>query len=318
MQILIIQTAFIGDVVLATPIIEGLKAQFRDSKIDFLLRKGNESLFDGHPHLREVLAWDKQQQKLKNLWRIVRKVRSAKYDLVINVHRYLSSGMVTVLSGAGHTVGFKSNPCSLFFGQTVAHVMDGRHEVARNLSLIADWVSGEMIRPKLYIDHVRSAIAPFQSQPYITISPGSVWATKQLPKEKWVDFLNHQKHGVVYLLGGPGDVPLCEAIKSQTESENVTVLAGKLSMLESCALMAGAVMNYVNDSAPMHFASAVNAPVTAVYCSTIPRFGFRPLADNSFILQSSEILSCRPCGLHGRAHCPEGHFRCGHTVILVD
>jgi ADP-heptose:LPS heptosyltransferase len=45
--------------------------------------------------------------------------------------------------------------------------------------------------------------------------------------------------------------------------------------------MKDAAMNYVNDSAPMHFASAVNAPVTAVYCSTIPAFGFGPLSDRS-------------------------------------
>jgi heptosyltransferase-2 len=80
-------------------------------------------------------------------------------------------------------------------------------------------------------------------------------------------------------------------------------------------------MNYVNDSAPMHFASSVNAPVTAVYCSTIPAFGFGPLSDISHIVEIQEPLACRPCGLHGRQTCPLGHFNCAkkiHTSQLLN
>ncbi len=91
-------------------------------------------------------------------------------------------------------------------------------------------------------------------------------------------------------------------------------LAGKLSFLSSAALMKGARMNYVNDSAPMHFASAVNAPVTAVYCSTIPSFGYGPLSDRSFIVETPVALHCRPCGLHGHTKCPEGHFHCAVKI----
>jgi len=73
-------------------------------------------------------------------------------------------------------------------------------------------------------------------------------------------------------------------------------------------------MNYLNDSAPMHFASAVNAPVTAVYCSTIPGFGFGPLSDKKFILETKQLLDCRPCGLHGYKACPRGHFHCAWHI----
>jgi heptosyltransferase-2 len=93
-------------------------------------------------------------------------------------------------------------------------------------------------------------------------------------------------------------------------------LAGKLSLLESAALMKEAQMNFTNDSAPLHLASAVNAPVTVVYCSTTPDFGFGPLSDNSVIVQIQEDLSCRPCGLHGRTSCPEVHFKCAVDINL--
>jgi len=87
-----------------------------------------------------------------------------------------------------------------------------------------------------------------------------------------------------------------------------------LSFLQSAALMKNAVMSYVNDSAPMHFASAMNAPVTAVYCSTIPGFGYGPLSDDSHIIETIESLSCRPCGLHGHQTCPEKHFKCARSI----
>jgi heptosyltransferase-2 len=78
--------------------------------------------------------------------------------------------------------------------------------------------------------------------------------------------------------------------------------------------MKKALMNYVNDSAPMHLASAVNAPVTAVYCSTVPAFGFGPLSDNSTIIEAFPEPECRPCGLHGLRQCPLGHFNCAETI----
>jgi heptosyltransferase-2 len=80
--------------------------------------------------------------------------------------------------------------------------------------------------------------------------------------------------------------------------------------------MKDAQMNYVNDSAPMHLAGAVQAPVTAVYCSTLPKFGFAPFLPNGKILETEELLSCRPCGLHGKSSCPEGHFKCATTLKM--
>jgi heptosyltransferase-2 len=79
--------------------------------------------------------------------------------------------------------------------------------------------------------------------------------------------------------------------------------------------MKNAVMNYTNDSAPLHLCSAMNAPVTAVFCSTIPEFGFGPLSDNARVVQSRLELPCKPCGNHGKAACPKGHFNCGEIQL---
>ena len=314
-SILIIQTAFIGDVVLATPVIEKLHEAYPQVSIDFLLRKGNEGLLQRHPYLREVLIWDKKKGKYKQLLSTITKIREKQYDCVINLHRFLNTGIITAFSGAKQTVGFSKNPMSFLFSKKYPHNIgkehESEHEIDRNLSLIRHLYSGSgRCLPKLYPSATDFAKVRHDG-PYVTISPTSVWFTKQYPRDKWVNVIDRINPGTaVFLLGGPPDVLACEQIKNKSNHPQVTVMAGKLSFLESAALMKGAEMNYVNDSAPMHFASAVNAPVTAIYCSTIPAFGFGPLSTNSRIVEYSGILDCRPCGLHGYRACPKGHFKC--------
>jgi ADP-heptose:LPS heptosyltransferase len=316
-KILVIQTAFIGDVVLATGIIEKLHAYFPDASIDLLVRKGNEGLVAGHPFLHEVLVWDKKEGKLRNLVRMGRKIRRTRYDIVINVQRFAATGLLTFFSGAKETIGFDKNPLSRWFTRRIPHIVSTSdaplHEIARNQELIRHLTGGEPARPRLYpsaADHEK--VKGYKNGPYITISPASVWFTKQYPREKWVEFIRRVPGTyTVYLLGGPGDKELCGYIENETRAVD---LSGQFSFLQSAALMRDAYMNYTNDSAPMHFASALNAPVTAIYCSTIPAFGFGPLSDKKFIVEVEEALDCRPCGLHGYKACPLGHFNCAHHI----
>ena len=104
---LVIQTAFIGDVVLATGLIEKLHHYFPDAEIDMLVRKGNEGLLNSHPFLREVLVWDKKTKKYKNLMKLLWKIRGKKYSSVINVQRYAATGLLTGLSGAKERIGLQ-------------------------------------------------------------------------------------------------------------------------------------------------------------------------------------------------------------------
>lgn len=305
--------------VLATPIIEKLRIFFPDAQIDFLLRKGNEGLLTGHPHIHELLVWDKKKNKRKNLFRMLMRIRKNRYDKIINVQRFFATGLLTVFSGAKQTIGFDKNPLSFLFTKKVRHMVGGEqpmHETARNLQLIRDFTDDSDIRPKLYPSPADySFVETWASGKFITISPASVWFTKQFPVSKWIPFIDHIPSGYeIYLLGGPGDRALCKNILESCTRGDLHVLAGDLSYLQSAAFMSRAVMNYVNDSAPLHFASAMNAPVTAVYCSTIPEFGFGPVSDVQNIVEVEEKLSCRPCGLHGYSSCPLGHFKCAMDI----
>ena len=338
---LLIQTAFIGDVILMTALLEYLAHHEPATPVDVLVRRGNEGLLAGHPKVRQVLIWDKKHRKYANLWQLLRQVRATGYGRVVTLQRFASTGFLTAFSGARERVGFAKNPFSRFFTRRVPHIIgDGTHEVARNLALLrsneevrmrneelapADNSSfpipnSSLTKPRLYPSATdEAAVAPYATAgPYICLAPTSVWFTKQYPEEKWLELLAALPASQqVYLLGGPPDVAACERLAAASGRPNVTSLAGKIGLLASAALMRGALMNYVNDSAPMHLCSAVGAPVTAIFCSTVPEFGFGPLSPVSFVVETSEPLDCRPCGLHGHAACPLGHFRCAYGIEVA-
>ncbi len=323
MKILIIQTAFIGDVVLATPVISELRQQYPDASIDVLVRKGNESLLFNNPAIRKVITWDKKNNKILQLVHVIKKIRAENYDILINLQRFFSTGLLTILSGAKQTAGFDKNPCSVFFSKRIKHDIRQEvyeHEITRNLKLAAEFGAKGLKRPVLYPSAEDYAkVTQYQTGKYFCIAPTSVWFTKQVPTDKWKELIfscsKKYPDSKIYLLGGSGDRSNCEEIASQFPTDHVVNLAGSLTFLQTAALMKDARMNFVNDSAPLHFASAMNAPVTVFYCSTIPEFGFGPLSDEGKVIEVTG-LSCRPCGLHGHRKCPRGHFKCAWDLDM--
>jgi heptosyltransferase-2 len=319
-RVLIIQTAFIGDVILATSLVESLHAVYPRMQIDLLCRKGNEGLLAGHPFLGKVWVWDKRGGKYKNWFALLKAVRTERYDLVVNLQRFATMGLFTALSGAKEKIGFSNAPFSFLLSKRLPHrIGDGTHEVERNLSLVQHLCPGKPLKPRLYpSQEAEQSITPYIKEPFMCIAPASVWFTKQFPVEKWIEFLaGCPFEGPIYLLGAPGDTAMAEAIMSGSGDERLQNHCGKWNLLQSAALMKHAAMNYVNDSAPMHLCSSMNAPVTAIFCSTVPEFGFGPLSDHSKIVQTKEKLDCRPCGLHGHKACPKGHFRCARGISSI-
>jgi len=316
-RILIIQTAFLGDVILATPVVSELKRLYPNVKIDFLVKKGNESLLENSPLLHSVLLFDKSKGKWKSIMRLILQFRKTKYDLVINLHRFGSSGILAGLSKGKKRYGFKKNPFSFLFTKKFEHsIGDGTHEVERNLSVIQEFGSEKLVRPELFPSiKDKAKVAAFKNDMYYCLAPASVWFTKQLPQHKWVELINSLPlDSTIYLLGAPGDKDLCTTIIEKSDHQKSVNLCGELSLLQSAELMRTANRNYVNDSGPLHLASSVNAPVTAFFCSTVPDFGFGPLSEDAEIKEVKD-LDCRPCGLHGYKECPKGHFKCGEITV---
>ncbi len=254
---------------------------------------------------------------------IITLVRNNKYDYVINAHRHFSSGLITALANAKNKIGFDKNPLSFLFTQKIKHIIGNKenpkHEIERNIDLIASFTDNQLTKPKLYpSEKDYQETKKYKGEGYVCIAPTSVWFTKQFPAHKWIELIKLLPvETKLYLLGAASDNACCDGLIESSERTTVENLCGKLTLLQSSALMKDAKMNYVNDSAPMHLASAMNAAVTAIYCSTVPEFGFGPLSDDSRVVENELKLDCRPCGLHGFSACPKGHFNCGESIEVT-
>ncbi len=325
-NILIIQTAFIGDTILASHFAKEVKNKYPESNIHFLLRKGNESVIDGLPFIFKTWIWDKNGGKFKNLVKLIFELRKISFEIVFNLHRHTNSGIVTTFVHSPIKVGFKENPLSFFYSHKMKHIIPQKptdnslvelHEIDRNFSLLklvnpnSTKIEDRPFLPIKEVDYQKVKI--FQQRPYFVIAPASVWFTKAWSASKFRELtLELIPHGEVYFLGAPGDFQLCENIRKDI---SLTYnLCGKLSLLESAALMKGALRVFVNDSAPLHLASCVNAKITAIFCSTVPAFGYTPLSEKFKIIDVGNDLSCRPCGLHGHNRCPLGHYECSEGI----
>jgi heptosyltransferase II len=319
-RVLIIQTASIGDVILVTPVIEAVHQHDPDIRIDLLVKQGMENLFRNHPFLNKILLWNKADRKYRNLFRLIINIRKQQYDAVINVQRFFSSGLVTMFSGAKTTAGFSKNPLSAAFTHRIDHNIGDPavHEVDRNSALLKPL--GIVAKPtiKLYpSEEDFNFVNNLKGVPYLCFAPASLWFTKQFPEEKWIELLDKIPHDYkCYLLGSQSDSQMATNIRNKTSHSDVIILTGQLTLLQTAALMKDAIMNYCNDSAPLHLASSVNAPVTAIFCSTVPAFGFGPRSDDARIVETDVALDCRPCGIHGLKKCPESHFKCALTINI--
>jgi heptosyltransferase-2 len=261
--------------------------------------------------ISNLLLFDKKQ-KFSSLFKLIFKIRRVKYDLVVNVNRHFSSGLITAFSGANKKIGFNKNPFSFLFTKSFNHDWN-LNELERNQKLIEGFTDPIPAKPKLYPSESDfSAARDISIKPYLTISPFSVWPTKQLKFEKWIELIDGISSDFeIYLMGAPSDRTKCDIILKQINRINVFNICGKYNILVETAFISLAKMNFVLDSAPMHICSAVNAAQTVIYCSTSPEFGFKPFSDISKIVKTDEHLSCQPCGKHGHKICPKKHFKCG-------
>ena len=145
--------------------------------------------------------------------------------------------------------------------------------------------------------------------------PGSQWATKAWPEGQFAKLLDRLQ-GPVLLMGAPSEHDLCARLAEGRD--NVVNCAGTLSLLGLAAAVGMARGVVANDSAPLHVASAMDTPTVALFASTVPRFGFGPRASRHRVVEPTPELACRPCGMHGRKRCPEGHFRCGWELAVEE
>lgn len=317
-DILIIQTAFLGDLILTLPVIQVLKEKIPCCKITLMCIPDVSNLVVDNPLIDDLIIYDKHNNKSsKYFFSILKEIKSKNFDLLISPHRSFRTTFISVLSRIKNRITFEKSDFSFLYNYIVKYEKN-KHEILRNLDLLKpmDIEVNEIIKPELYIPELsvkkieELLLRNNINGKFICIAPGSVWFTKQFPKEKFVTLINGIQNSVnIFLIGGNKDIETGEFIISNSKNKNIINTIGKLSVLESAELIRRSEVLLTNDSAPLHLGNAVDTKVIAIFGSTIPAFGFYPYGKNDEVIEIKNLY-CRPCGIHGYKVCPEKHFRC--------
>ncbi|MBW6513770.1 MAG: glycosyltransferase family 9 protein [Candidatus Syntrophosphaera sp.] len=314
-RILYLNTAFLGDAILSTPVLRALKNLYPQARLDLVAIPQTASVFSGNPYISQVYTWDKRDpwKRILGLVKLLIRLRKNRYDLALSPHVHFSTTLIMILAGIPVRIGFPRLKGSTH----VVRVAKGMPVVRRNLELLRP-LSGkpfdhqtEMFIPAEGQNQVDEFIKENSLDParLVGIAPGSVWATKRWPSRYYSQVLSGlvAKGFQPVLIGGEDDAGLCGKIITDSQVEAVNA-AGQLSLPGSAWLIKNCRLLITNDSAPLHLANAVQTPVLAIFGPTVKRFGFFPYREGDRVLEMD--LDCRPCGKHGHQRCPRGHFGC--------
>ena len=315
---LVIQTSFLGDVILTTPLIAELA---RRGPVDVLATPIGATALANNPDIRTVIRYDKRgtYASAQGLWQTIKEIRSRRpYEVAYLAQGSFRSGLLAMLTGAKERIGFASSTGRVLYTRQVAYRPE-LHHAERIWSLAmsdcADPPTRDQIRPRLYpSDQERSTVdallrrSATSEVPLIALAPGSAWGTKRWPY--YVDLARRLAEDFrIAIIGSKADIETAREIRNALPDDTVVDGTGTLSLLASAELIGRAQAIVTNDSAPQHLASAMGTPTLSIFGPTVPEFGFGPLAERKAIAGHTG-LSCRPCHRHGPQRCPLGHWRC--------
>lgn len=310
--VLVLQTSFIGDMVLTTPLIEHLAAA---APVDVLAIPSTAPLLANNPSVREVIVYDKRghDSGTAGFIRLARAVGDRNYVRAYFAQGSLRSGALGVAARIPERIGFGTSAGRRFYTRRVPYD-EGIHHARRLLSLATD-ATGLSVRPRVFpgaaeqraVNELLSA-AGYAGETLVALAPGSIWGTKRWPSYAE---LAMRLPARVLVIGGKEDARIATDIVSRAPS--AIDATGKLSLLGSAEAIARCAAIVTNDSAPQHLASAMGTPTVSIFGPTVPEFGFGPLAPRRDVI-GHDGLSCRPCDRHGPQRCPLGHWRCMREI----
>lgn len=330
-NILVINLMHIGDLMLVTPALRTLRANFPGAKITLLADKKLRELVEENPCLDECLLLDKKgaDDGLLPLARFIRGIRRRHFDLVINLHRNERASAIAAFSGAKRIVGYAKPFFSLFFTKVLEnYAMPGTpaektlHQVEAHFRVLREAVGVEniddrgieMLLPeKAWREAERIYAEEFRpGETIIAFNIGASWLTKRWLGEyfaRCADTLLRWGLTVAFF-GGPSDEgPVMECIDAMEEKDSprLHVLTGKVSLGTLAGLLRHCALFLTTDSGPMHVGVAMNLPVVTMFgASPVPTF--YPYDGRSILIKTPE--ECHPCGLHECPRQGEGYMGC--------
>ncbi len=326
---LVVQTSFLGDTVLTTPLLAWLAERTGSEGIDVLVTRSSAPLLANNPAIRDVIVYDKRgaDRGIRAFLTLAGRLRRARYAVAYLAQGSIRSGALAAAARIPVRIGFATSAGRRFYTERVISP-EGEHHASRLLRLGTAAAGAPpperaMLRPHLYpgaterdaVDRLLAQL-PNDERPLIALAPGSVWATKRWPY--YAALARALEPNVrMAIVGAADDTPLAREIAGALgDASSVVDATGKLSLLASAELIGRARVIVTNDSAPLHLASAMGTPTIAIFGPTVPEFGFAPLAPRA-VVAGVAGLACRPCDRHGPRRCPLGHWRCMREITVA-
>jgi len=327
-NILIIQTAFLGDVAISFELIEALRFYNPNILMDFITTPIASDLIKLNPLVNNVFGFDKRKshRKIKDLSIFAKSVASNNYDCIISLHKSLRTSLLVSNIPSKYKIGYFDAAFSKFIYT---------HRVKANLSLNEHY---RVLAPLnvFGINYYEYQIGNYHlnfskelkskaeqilqenkiENNFVVIAPGSVWNTKKWGEKNYAELVKQiELMGYMcVIVGSDDDSEDCNFVAKDTNALN---LAGKTSIEELMYLISKARLVISNDSAPVHFANLTSTPVIAIFGPTSPIFGFAPIGLDDAIIENN-TLKCRPCQIHGGKKCPIGTLECMESIIPSD
>jgi len=315
-SILIVKLSAIGDVVHTLPLLEVLRKCYPGARIDWVVEEEASQIIEGHEAIDRVIVsrrktWQREILRPGRLGKVTREVRDfvkglrwAEYDLVIDLHGLLKSGILTGLARGRRKMGFSFGieGSSVFLTEKAHEVEMDQHALERYLQT-ADilgcrknpWDGKIPIGPedRKAIDRLIQEKG-LDEMPVVAINPVARWETKLWDDHKFAflaDRIEGEAGCKVVFTGSTTDRPVIDAIIREMKAEPIN-LAGKTTLKELAYLYSRCALLVSTDTGPMHIAAAMKCPVVALFGPTAPwRTG--PYGTEHTVIR--EPLDCSPC-----------------------
>jgi len=318
LSILLVRFSSIGDVLLTTPLIRALRRRHPEASLTFVTKRALVPLVSDNPHLTRVVALEPDEP----VRHLARRLRPLAHTHGLDLHGSLRSLALRLLV-PGKWSGYRKR--KLARGWLISTKLDwyGDHtpvperyfEAARDLDVKPDGGPPELglgEQPRARVAEWLAAEG-LEGGALAALGPGAAHATKRWPPAHWAALAARlTARGLTpVIVGGAADRGIASQIGGGVRS-----VAGAFSLQETGALLARAKVVISGDTGVMHVATAVGAPVVALFGPTVRQFGFAPYHARAEVLERS--LDCRPCSAMGSARCPMGHHRCLDDILPPD
>lgn len=295
MKVLVWQTAYLGDVVLATSLLQNAIDIFGEYNVGFVGRPFIKDVLYGYPI--ELYPYNKS---LKESFNILKAIKG--YDAVLSLHVSFRSALMLYLSGIKKRIGFDRSEGKFLYTDLIPYKEKGIHEIERNIKLLELLASKKLNPkpPKLYLgEELKDVVKKKFRLPhsFIAISPISNFFLKTWKLEHFIELSKSLDKPVIILSD--------RRLEAFDNIKNVLNLSGLTSLKEFLAVVSLSSLVIANDSSAIHIANAFGVKAISIYCATSASYGFYPT--NGFYLEPK--LYCHPCSINPKS-CKTKTYQC--------